>query len=161
MQYWLMKSEPNTFGINDLKNSPNSTDHWDGIRNYQARNMIRDDMQPGDLAFFYHSNCKPPGIVGMMKIISSGYVDHTAFDPQETYYDPKSNPEKPRWYMVDVQYLETFAASITLNELKANPALEGMRLLKKGNRLSILPITEHEWHTILAMRDEKTKKGTL
>ncbi len=105
MKYWLMKSEPDVFGIDDLKAAPGKTEPWDGVRNYQVRNMMRDEMQPGDLAFFYHSNCKQPGIAGIMKITRAGYPDSTAFDPKKKYYDPKSDPDNPRWFMVDVKYV--------------------------------------------------------
>ena len=104
MNYWLIKSEPDAFSIDDLKNSPGKKDHWDGIRNYQARNFMRDDMQKGDQVFFYHSNCKEPGIVGIAEIVSGAYPDHTAFDANEKYFDPRSKPENPCWLMVDVRY---------------------------------------------------------
>ena len=103
MKYWLMKSEPDVFGIDHLKAMPKKTEHWDGVRNYQARNMMRDDMKKGDQVFFYHSNCDEPGIVGIMEVVKEGYPDHTAFDPEQKYYDPKSDPDKPRWYMVDIK----------------------------------------------------------
>ena len=152
-KYWLMKSEPDVFGIDHLKALPKKTDHWDGVRNYQARNMMRDDMKKGDLVFFYHSNCDEPGIVGVMTVVREGYVDHTAFDPGEKYYDPKSDPENPRWYMVDVKYKRTLKRTISLKELKtyADSELEGFPLLRKGNRLSILPVTEAQWDFILAL----------
>ncbi len=153
MQYWLMKSEPLTFGIDDLKAMPNKTDHWDGVRNYQARNMMRDDMQKGDLIFFYHSNCKPPGIVGIAEVAKTSYPDHTAFDPESKYYDPKSDPDKPRWFMVNVKYKKKFKNMISLQTLRENPLIENMVLLRPGNRLSITPVSETEWKTILAMTD--------
>lgn len=152
MNYWLMKSEPDVYGIDHLVVEPKKTDHWDGVRNYQARNMMRDDMKKGDLVFFYHSNCKVPGIVGIMKIAKEGYVDHTAFDPEEKYYDPKSDPEKPRWYMVDVTYIRHLKRTITLRELKeyTGPEVDDLPLVRKGNRLSIMPITEAQWNFILS-----------
>jgi len=113
-----MKSEPDTFGIHDLFNKPNQTEHWDGVRNYQARNMMRDDMKLGDLVFFYHSNCDEPGIVGIMEIVREGYPDFFAFDPEDKHFDPKSDPANPRWIMVDVKYLKTLSRTITLKELK-------------------------------------------
>jgi len=155
MQYWLMKSEPDVFGIDDLYRQKRKTDHWDGIRNYQARNFMRDGMKKGDLAFFYHSSCEQPGIVGIMEIIKQAYPDHTQFDPEEKYFDPKSTPDNPRWLMVDVKFKEKFGQVITLKELKANPRLEGMRLLQKGNRLSIMPVTKTEWNIINRMREDK------
>ncbi len=153
MNHWLMKSEPDVFGIEHLKAAPNQTDHWDGVRNYQARNMMRDEMQIGDPVFFYHSNCAEPGIVGIMQVVKSGYVDHTAFDPDAQYYDPKSDPEKPRWYMVDVQYVRNLKRNITLKELKnhAETTMTDMPLVRKGNRLSIMPITEAQWDFILEL----------
>ncbi|MFO8154887.1 MAG: EVE domain-containing protein [Pseudomonadota bacterium] len=154
MAYWLMKSEPDVFGIDHLAALPEGTDHWDGIRNYQVRNMIRDHMRPGDQALFYHSNTKPPGIAGLMEIVSEPYPDHTAFDPEAKYHDPKSDPDNPRWYMVDVRYIRHFDRYIPLDELKQRPELAEMKLVQKGNRLSIMPVTEDEWRTILAMEKE-------
>lgn len=154
MAYWLMKSEPDVFGIEHLKALPKKTDHWDGVRNYQARNMMRDEMKVGDQVFFYHSNCKPPAIVGIMKVTKEGYVDHTAFDPDEKYYDPKSNPDKPRWYMVDVTHVRDLKREIPLDELKGYPELSEMRLVQKGNRLSIMPIEKDEWDFILSIEDQ-------
>ena len=150
-RYWLFKSEPSCFSIDDLKNMPNQTSPWDGIRNYQARNFMRDDMQVGDKAFFYHSSCTPPGLVGTMEIVSQAYPDHTAFDPASDHPDPKSTPDKPRWFMVDVRFEQQFPALISLETLKHQPELEHMRLLQKGNRLSILPITPDEWAFILKL----------
>ena len=145
MNYWLMKSEPETFGIDHLAQLPNKTDCWDGVRNYQARNMMRDEMKKGDLVFFYHSNCTPPGIVGTMKVVKEAYPDHTQFDPDSKYYDPKSSPEKPRWFYVDVKLEKKFKKMIPLEQLKQYPELENMLILRKGNRLSITPITQKEW----------------
>nr|WP_235727619.1 EVE domain-containing protein [Kangiella shandongensis] len=149
-----MKSEPDVFGIEHLKALPNQTDHWDGVRNYQARNMMRDEMKVGDQVFFYHSNCKPPAIVGIMEVTREGYPDHTAFDPDEKYYDPKSDPEKPRWYMVDVKHVRDLKREIPLDELKQYPELSDMRLVQKGNRLSIMPVDKKEWDFILSIEDE-------
>ena len=151
MGYWLMKSEPDVFGIDHLKTAPDKTEHWDGVRNYQARNMMRDDMKKGDQVFFYHSNCKEPGIVGIAKIVSEGYPDHTAFNPEGKYYDPKSDPDNPRWYMVDVKFVRKLKRTITLQELKEISALKDMPLVRRGNRLSIMPVTDKEWKTILAL----------
>lgn len=149
MNYWLMKSEPEAFSIQDLQEMPEQTEHWDGVRNYQARNMMRDDMKVGDQVFFYHSNCKEPGIVGMMEVVKEGYPDFTAFDPQSKYFDPKSDPEKPRWFMVDIKFIREFKRTITLTELKQYDELAGMQLLRRGNRLSITPVTEEQWSFIL------------
>lgn len=151
MNYWLMKSEPDAFSIDDLKNMPDQTEHWDGVRNYQARNMMRDDMKVGDQVFFYHSNCKVPGIVGLMEVVREGYPDHTAFDPNGKYFDPKSDPGKPRWMMVDVKYIRHTGRVISLAELKEHEALENMPLVRKGNRLSIMPVSEKEWTYILGL----------
>lgn len=154
MKYWLMKSEPDVFGIEHLKALPNKTDHWDGVRNYQARNMMRDEMKKGDKVFFYHSNCKPPAIVGIMEVVKEGYVDHTAFDPDQKYYDPKSNPDNPRWYMVDVKHVRDLKREIPLDELKQYTELADMKLVQKGNRLSIMPVTKEEWDFILSIEKQ-------
>lgn len=151
MNYWLMKSEPDVFGIDDLNQRPNKTEPWEGVRNYQARNILRDQMKTGDLAFFYHSSCKTPGIVGIVKVVKPGYVDSSAFDPNQPYYDPQSRLDKPRWYRVDVKFVKKFKRTIPLNELRENLLLNGMQLLKKGNRLSIMPISSFEWQTICTM----------
>jgi predicted RNA-binding protein with PUA-like domain len=151
MNYWLMKSEPDTFGINDLKNRPKQTEHWDGVRNYQTRNMMRDDMKRGDLAFFYHSNCDVPGIVGIMEVVKEGYPDHTAFDPDDKHFDPKNDPARPAWMMVDVKYVRTLSRTITLTELKQKPELSDFALVRRGNRLSIMPVTQQQWEFILAL----------
>jgi predicted RNA-binding protein with PUA-like domain len=151
MNYWLMKSEPDTFGINDLYNRPDQTEHWDGVRNYQARNMMRDDMKLGNRVFFYHSNCEEPGIVGIMEIVKEGYPDFTAFDPANKHFDPKSDTENPRWIMVDVKYVRTLSRIITLKELKDHQSLADLALVKRGNRLSIMPLTEHQWEFILSL----------
>ena len=156
MNYWLMKSEPDVFGIDDLKKRPGKTEPWDGVRNYQARNMMRDEMKKGDLVFFYHSNCAEPGIVGIMKVVREGYSDHTAFDPKEKYYDPKSDPDNPRWYMVDVRYQRKTRRVITLAELKQRKELQDCPLVRRGNRLSIMPITKRQWEQILEMESPET-----
>ena len=147
MAYWLMKSEPDVFGIDDLERV--GVEPWEGVRNYQARNMMRDDMKKGDLAFFYHSNTKVPGIVGVLRIHREGYPDAAAFDPEHTYYDPKSDPEKPRWYRVDVAFKDRFDEVIPLSWLKEQPELADCPLVRKGNRLSIMPITDQQWHFIM------------
>ena len=149
MHYWLFKSEPETFSIDALYKRPKKTEHWDGVRNYQARNMLRDDIKVGDQAFFYHSSCTPPGIVGIVEIVKSGYPDFTAFDPESKYYDPTSSRDKPRWFMVDIRFVKKFDRMITLEELKNHSILRNMQVTRKGNRLSILPVTEKEWKTVL------------
>ncbi len=151
MNYWLMKSEPNAFGIDDLQNMPDQTEHWDGVRNYQARNMMRDEMKVGDQVFFYHSNCEVPGIVGLMEVVKEGYPDFTAFDPNSKYFDEKSDPAKPRWFMVDIKYIRHTKRVIPLAELKEHDALENMALVRKGNRLSIMPVSQQEWDYILGL----------
>lgn len=149
MNYWLMKSEPNEFSIDDLKRRPDKTEPWDGVRNYQARNFMRDEMKKGDQVFFYHSNCEVPGIVGIARVVREGYPDHTAFDPKDKHYDPKSDPDNPRWFMVDVKFVRKFEDTISLQQLKEYKSLAGMRLLQKGNRLSVMPVTKKEWDFIV------------
>jgi len=144
-----MKSEPDAYGIDDLKRD--RREPWDGIRNYQARNMMRDDMQIGDKVFFYHSNCKDVGVVGVMKVASKPYPDPTQFDPESNYYDPKSNPDDPRWCLVDVQFVKKLSRTISLAEIKAHPGLDDMILVRKGNRLSIMPVSEDHWNLILGL----------
>ena len=163
MNYWLMKSEPDVFGIDHLKAMPKKTEHWDGVRNYQARNMMRDDMKKGDQVFFYHSNCDEPGIVGLMEVVKEGYPDFTAFDPKQKdyfafvtknpYFDPKSDPDNPRWFMVDVKYKRHLKRNISLRELKEmdDRRLEDLPLLRKGNRLSIMPLDKTHWDFILSL----------
>lgn len=148
MNYWLIKSEPSCFSIDDLKNSPGECSPWDGVRNYQARNFMRDTMQIGDKLFFYHSNCKIPGIVGVAEVASNAYPDFTAFDPNSEHPDLTSSPEHPRWFMVDVHFVTKFKKIISLESLKQYPQLEKMQLLRKGNRLSVLPVKEEEWYFI-------------
>jgi len=147
--YWLFKSEPDCFSLADLKNSPDQTSSWDGVRNYQARNFMRDQMHIGDQVFFYHSNCKVPGIVGLATVVRPAYVDHTAFDPNSEHPDAKSTPDNPRWLMVDVRFVAEFPTIISLESLKTYPELHRMILLRKGNRLSVLPIQPDEWQFIL------------
>ncbi len=151
MKYWLMKSEPEEFGIDDLKNRPQKTEPWDGVRNYQARNMMRDEMKKGDLVFFYHSNCKVPGIVGTMTVHKEGYPDPTAFDPEDKHYDPKSDPDNPRWILVDVKYKSKFKRNISLEELRQQKQLKDMKILQRGNRLSVTPVSKKEWDHITSL----------
>ena len=149
MQYWLIKSEPDAFSIDDMQQA--NVEPWDGIRNYQARNFMRDQMNIGDQVFFYHSSCPQPGIVGVCEVASAPYADPTAFDPEEKYYDPKSDPENPSWMLVDMKFVSKFASVISLSELKTFEALRDMRLLKKGNRLSIMPVEASEWSFIMSL----------
>lgn len=157
MKHWLLKTEPGTFGIDDLARSPRQTTFWDGIRNYQARNFIRDDMQPGDLAFLYHSNCPETGIAGIVEIVSDAYPDHTALDPDDPHYDPKESADAPRWFMVDVKLKRKLDRVITLRELKAHAgkSLADFQLLQRGNRLSVLPVSKKQWQTILEFETRK------
>ena len=148
MRYWLMKSEPDVFSLADLKARPGQREPWDGVRNYQARNFMWDAMQKGDTVLFYHSNTNPPGIVGLAEVASDPYPDPTAFDKKSKYYDAKSDPENPRWILVDVRYCETFSRMVTLEAMKAMPALAEMRVLQRGNRLSITPVTAAEFKAI-------------
>lgn len=151
MRYWLMKSEPNEFSIDDLERK--KTEPWDGVRNYQARNMMRDEMQCGDQIFFYHSNCDTPGIVGLMEVVKEAYPDPTAFDPDDNHYDPKSDPQKPRWFLVEVGFVRKLKRVIPLAELKtyAETELLDMPLVRRGNRLSVMPVTEVQWQFILSL----------
>ena len=142
-----MKSEPDVYGIDDLKRD--KQEPWDGIRNYQVRNMFRDQMQIGDIAFFYHSNCKIPAITGLMTIVSGAYPDITQFDPESKYFDGKSDPKNPRWLLVDVKYKRKLKREISLKELKAHEQLQDFRLNQKGNRLSVIPVGKKEWDLIL------------
>ena len=151
MNYWLMKSEPDAFSIEALARMPRKTAHWDGVRNFQVRNMLRDQMRKGDLAFFYHSSCAVPGIVGSMKVSRAGYADFTAFVPENPHFDPRSRPEKPLWYMVDVTLVRRFPHPITLTELRHHAVLKNMLILRRGNRLSITPVTAKQWHFILKL----------
>ena len=153
MHYWLMKTEPGTFGLEHLAAAPRRTTAWDGVRNYQARNMLRDEMQKGDQAFLYHSSTDAPGIVAIMQIVRPGYPDPTAFKRGHHHYDPDSDPKQPRWFMVDVRLQRRLKRIITLEELRAHGTreLQGMALLRRGNRLSITPVSAAHWQYILTL----------
>jgi predicted RNA-binding protein with PUA-like domain len=153
MHYWLMKTEPASFSVEDLAAAPRRTTAWDGVRNYQARNMLRDEMRRGDQAFLYYSSCEVPGIVAVMEIVKEGYPDPTAFDRKHHHYDPGSKPGAPRWFMVDVQLKRRLARTITLPELRAraHKELKGMVLLRAGNRLSVTPVESAHWKFILSL----------
>lgn len=151
MRFWLMKSEPDVFSIDDLANRPNQIEPWEGVRNYQARNFMR-EMAQGDLAFFYHSNCKAAGIVGVMQIAKTAYIDDSAFDENGAYFDPKSTAQNPRWWRVDVQLVKKFSRTITLHELKTKTELADFQLVQRGNRLSILPLTQTQWDFIQSLQ---------
>ncbi len=152
MNYWLMKSEPSTFSIDHLARAKNQTTGWDGVRNYQARNFLK-EMKKGDLAFFYHSSCAVPGIAGIVSIVREAYPDRTAFDPKDDHYDADSDPKNPRWYAVDVKLEEKFDQVVALETLRAHEKgkLSGMVLLKRGNRLSVTPVTKTQWTFINAL----------
>jgi predicted RNA-binding protein with PUA-like domain len=152
MNYWLMKSEPSTFGIDDLRKAKHHTTGWDGVRNYQARNYLR-EMKKGDLVFFYHSSCEVPGIAGIASIAREAYADATAFDAKHDHYDADSDPDNPRWFMVDVKLVKKLDRVVTLEELRAHAGgkLKNMIVLKRGNRLSITPVTKAEWELITSL----------
>ncbi|MDD2308385.1 MAG: EVE domain-containing protein [Desulfuromonadaceae bacterium] len=150
MAHWLFKTEPGCFSFDDLKTRPDMTEPWDGVRNFQARNFLRDTIQPGDMVLFYHSNIAAPAVVGLAEIVRSGYPDTTALNPNSEHFDPKATAERPIWYMVDVRYVELLPRAVTLERIKQNPLLTDMPLVKRS-RLSIQPVTEAEWRIILTM----------
>jgi predicted RNA-binding protein with PUA-like domain len=150
MRHWLMKSEPNDYSIDDLERD--GTTHWDGVRNYQARNLMRDQMSVGDAVLFYHSQLRPPGVVGLAEVVRDAYPDHTAWDPDSKYFDPKSSPEDPRWFMVDIAFVRKFDRMVTIDEMRERPELEDMVLLKRS-RLSVQPVTPQEFEVIVAMAE--------
>lgn len=154
MKYWLMKSEPSVFSIDDLAKSPKKTTYWDGVRNYQARNFMRDEMKIGDKVLFYHSNTKPAGVVGVCEIVKEGYPDFSAFDAEDKHYDPKSNKEKPTWIMVDIKLKAKFNNIVTLTEIKENKKLQNMKLVQRGNRLSVMPVDKKEFDEIVKMSEK-------
>lgn len=154
-KYWLFKSEPNAFSIDDLDKSRGKRTYWDGVRNYQARNFLRDEIRKGDGVLFYHSNADPLAVVGYCEVVKEGYPDHTQFDPDNKHFDPTTLQKEPRWYMVDIKLVEKFKHSVTLKETKENAKLKDMRLIQRGNRLSVMPITKKEWDEILKL-GEKT-----
>jgi len=153
MNHWLLKSEPESFSIDALKLAPKHTTAWDGVRNFQARNMLRDTMKIGEQAFFYHSSCAVPGIVGIVSIVKQGYPDKTAFDPDDHHYDADSKADAPRWFVVDIKLVRKFERIITLDELRphAAKALRDLVLLRRGNRLSVMPVAKKDWDFILSL----------
>jgi predicted RNA-binding protein with PUA-like domain len=153
MNHWLFKSEPDSFSIDALAKAPRQTTAWDGVRNYQARNMLRDSIKKGDQAFFYHSSCAVPGIAGIVAVVKEGYPDKTAFDPGHHHYDADSDAHEPRWFVVDVKLVRKFDRIITLDELRghAGKALKDFVLLRRGNRLSVMPVTNKEWEFVLTL----------
>lgn len=156
MKYWLLKTEPGEFGIDDLSASPKRTTQWDGVRNYQARNFLRDELKKGDLAFFYHSSCAEPGITGIVEITREAYPDDTAFDPADKHYDPKSDRSNPRWFVVDVRLQRKLKKPLSLAKLKkyAGDSLSELQLLKRGNRLSVMPVSSDDWQFILSLEEK-------
>jgi predicted RNA-binding protein with PUA-like domain len=150
-KYWLVKSEPETFSIDDLASAARKTTHWDGVRNYQARNMLRDEMRKGDYVLFYHSNAKPTAVVGIAQVTREGYPDFTAWDAGHPHFDPKSNAQQPTWYMVDIRLVERFAEPLTLDLLRQQPGLRDMVLLRKGSRLSVQPVSPQEFALIVGL----------
>jgi len=150
-KYWLVKSEPSAFSIDDLANSKNKVTYWDGVRNYQARNFMRDNMKKGDLVLFYHSNADPNSVVGVCEVVKEGYPDFTAFDTKDKHYDPKSKKDTPTWIMVDIKLKKKFKKPVTLSEIKSNPKLHNMRLVQRGNRLSVMPVEKKEVDEIIKM----------
>ncbi len=153
MRHWLMKTEPDTFSVADLAAAPRQTTFWDGVRNFQARNMLRDEMKRGDAVFLYYSSCEVPGIAALMEVVKEGYPDPTAFDRQDHHYDPDSDPSAPRWFAVDVRLKRRFSRVIPLTELRAHATkeLKGMVLLRPGNRLSVTPVEASHWKFILSL----------
>lgn len=149
--YWLMKSEPHVFSWQDLKNAPQRTTHWDGVRNYQARNFLHDEIQPGDGVLFYHSNIKEPAIVGVAQVVRGGYPDHTALDPRSEHFDPRASAQQPIWFMVDVRYLADLRHPLTRDDLRRHPLLADMAVLRKGNRLSVQPVSPQHWQLVLEL----------
>ena len=149
MKYWLIKSEPNVYSIDDLKKDKKT--HWDGVRNYQARNFLRDEMKIGDKVVFYHSNTEPPGAAGICEVTKEGYPDFTAFDPDDKHYDPKSKKDSPTWIMVDIKFVEKFRNVVSLETIKENKKLQNMKLVQRGNRLSVMPVTKTEFDEIVKM----------
>jgi predicted RNA-binding protein with PUA-like domain len=151
MNYWLMKSEPDVFSFSDLKSRPKKTEPWNGVRNYQARNFMRDEMKIGDLILFYHSSCEIPGVAGIARVSSAPYADSTQFDKKSEYYDLKATPENPRWILIDVSFEKDLKNHVSLEEIRKHPELSQMRLLQKGNRLSILPVSKEEFNFIVKL----------
>lgn len=148
-KYWLIKSEPDVYSIDDLQKDKKT--FWDGVRNYQARNYMRDEMKKGDQVIFYHSNTEPPAAVGICEVVKEGYPDFTAFDPDDKHYDPKSKEDNPTWIMVDVKFIKKFNNPVSISEIKENPKLKNMKLVQRGNRLSVMPLTKTEFDEIVIM----------
>ena len=150
MRYWLMKSEPGCFSLDDLERSPGGTAAWDGVRNFQARNLLRDEIKAGDGVLFYHSSCAEPAIVGLAEVVRGGYPDHTALDPRSAHYDPRATPARPIWYMVDVRFRGRLSRPLTRADLREHPELCDMLVLQRGSRLSVQPVNSDQWQAVLA-----------
>ena len=159
-RYWLMKSEPEVFSIDDLRRAPKRTTCWDGVRNYQARNFLRDELAVGDGVLYYHSSAEPAGIAGEASVARAGYPDPTAFDPHDVHYDPKSDPARPTWYAVNVRFVRACRSLITLARLRQVPALRAMLVLKRGMRLSVQPVTAAEWRLIMKLPEWRQPEGS-
>ncbi|MBK8230741.1 MAG: EVE domain-containing protein [Candidatus Eisenbacteria bacterium] len=147
-RYWLFKSEPSEFSFEDLARAREQTTFWDGVRNYQARNLLRDEIQVGDGVLYYHSSTEPTAVIGTAEVVRAGYPDHTQFDPKSSHFDPGAKPEEPRWYMVDIRLVRSFAQPVPLATLKQTPGLAGMTLLQRGSRLSVQPVSAAEWEIV-------------
>ena len=156
-KYWLLKTEPSSYSIDDLQQEPDQTTFWDGVRNYQARNFMRDEMSIGDLAIFYHSNAKPAAAVGIVRIVAEAYPDPTSWDPRNKHFDEKSTPQNPRWFMVDVKFVARFPQPIPLETLREVKALQDMELLRKGSRLSVQPVRKKEFDAITRLAEQQGK----
>ncbi len=154
-KYWLVKSEPGDFSIDDLAKSKNKTTYWDGVRNYQARNFMRDEMKKGDGVLFYHSNTNPNAVVGVCEVVKEGYEDHTQFDPDDKHFFPSADPQNPVWYMVDIKLINKLNKPVTLEEIKSNPKLKNMKLVQRGNRLSVMPVEKDEFDEIVKLGSKK------
>ena len=152
-KYWLVKSEPDIYSIQKLQNEKKKTTYWDGVRNYQARNYLRDEMKLNDLVLFYHSNADPNAVVGICKVVKEGYPDFTAFNPKNKHYDPQSDKESPAWFMIDLKLVEIFSKPVTLKDIKDNSKLKDMKLVQRGNRLSVMPVTAKEFSEIKKMSE--------
>lgn len=154
-KYWLIKSEPETFSLDDFQRKKDQTEPWDGVRNYQARNYMRDEMKVGDQVLFYYSNCSKPGVVGVVEVVRESYADPSQWDEKSEYYDPKATRENPRWFMVDMKFVSRLPRIVSLQEMKGKKELQGMKLVQRGNRLSVMPVTHEEYKVVLKMAKEE------
>jgi predicted RNA-binding protein with PUA-like domain len=159
MRHWLMKSEPDVFSFQDLQRAPRRRTLWDGVRNYQARNLLRDEIAVGDGVLYYHSNASPPGVAGVARVVRAGYPDPTQFDPDDAHFDPASKRESPRWFAVDVEAVEALPEFVSLERLREEPGLASMGVLRRGNRLSVQPVEAAEWRLVLALGGLRSPSG--